>query len=74
MPAEYAMIPANMYVPIDTPAYCIPEYLMEVVGHCSQCGNPVYGRKTILSEQHPFVRRTCNCTPSNRFLDTMQTK
>ena len=36
---------------------------MHIVGHCPQCGSPIYGR-SVTHELPPVpVRRTCACVP-----------
>lgn len=37
--------------------------VLEVVGHCPECGSPLYGKKMMRTTDPyaPGVRRTCSC-------------
>ncbi len=38
---------------------------LSIVGHCPQCGSPIYGRPYVRSDQKvEEVRRTCDCVVS----------
>ncbi len=33
----------------------------QVVGACPHCGSPIYGQVFVNADEHPQVKRTCNC-------------
>lgn len=36
---------------------------MVVVGHCPQCGSPIYGNRDIGPNEVPCILRSCSCVP-----------
>lgn len=36
--------------------------ILSIIGACSKCDSPIYGRKEILPDEDPEVRRTCVCS------------
>lgn len=40
-----------------------PHTTLVIVGHCPACGNPLYGRERLMSDEQPVVVRSCGCIP-----------
>lgn len=37
--------------------------VMGIVGHCSKCNSPIYGKAAVTTDEIPEVKRTCGCFP-----------
>lgn len=37
--------------------------VMGIVGHCSKCNSPIYGKSAVAQDEVPEVKRTCDCFP-----------
>lgn len=48
---------------------------LEVVGHCPNCGSPIYGSPRIALNAVPQVKHSCECRNTPKpFADTIQAK
>jgi hypothetical protein len=53
------------YIPVPTPVEPAARFVggWQVVGHCHECGNPIYARASPTFVESPETRRSCNCKP-----------
>lgn len=65
-------------VPVDDRTYQLlsrtNQNHLDIVGHCPQCGSPIYGNKRIAVTASPVSRPSCNCAQHHKDLSaTMRT-
>ncbi len=57
-----------------TKEHTISHLTLDIVGHCTSCGSPIYGTHRVLAGEKMVVQRSCACSSNKTLSDTMYTK